>query len=192
VALTQGISDSIQKVLAENRATLDPAEADTAIFYSISNCQPGLAGISFGNSLIKQVAEDLSRELPGLKTYATLSPIPGLRRWLDTLPEGTDFEDPARLKALTAHYLLEERTEEGAPRDPVARFHLGNGALVHAVHAEADTSPAGMERSAGAMVNYLYDLNRINQNIEAFVGNQQIVASPQVRTLARGAQLTDA
>ncbi|APX88832.1 decarboxylase [Brevirhabdus pacifica] len=195
VALTRGAASSIQAVLAENREAIAPEEADTAVFYSISNCQPGLAGVSFGNSLIKQVAQDLGRELPNLKTYVTLSPIPGLARWLEQLGKPLDPAappEPATLRALAAHYLTEARRSDKLPVDPVARFHLGNGALVHAVHAEADLSPKGLAQSGGAMVNYLYDLSRITQNSEAFVGRHQIAASPQVRTMARSAETTDA
>lgn len=195
VALTRGVPGSIQSVLAEGREAIAPDDADTAVFYSISNCQPGLAGISFGNSLIKQVAEDLSRELPGLKTYVTLSPIPGLARWLDGQGRALTPEAPpadSALQSLAAHYLTEARRPDGLPVDPVARFHLGNGAQIHAVHAGADLSDKGLAQSGGAMVNYLYDLDRISQNTEAFVARHQIAASPQVRALARAADLTDA
>lgn len=183
VALTRGVPGSIQSVLEEGRKELDPARADTAVFYSISNCQPGLAGISFGNSLIKQVVEDLSAELPNLSTFVTLSPIPGLAQWAES--EGLTLpEDPDALRRLAARYLLTAR-RDGRPWDPVARFHLGNGARVHAVHTEADTSPTGLRQSGGAMVNYGYEPARIAANHEAYATEGRIVASRSVHGLAR-------
>jgi len=187
VALTRGIAKSIQHVLAEERAPLRGADADTAVFYSISNCQSGLAGISFGNSLIKQVVEDLSRELPGLKTFVTLSPVPTLNRWL--VAEGHDPKalDAASLRSLCAHYLTEAKDSRGLPQDPVARFHLGNGALLHDVAAGADLSANGLAQSSGTMVNYLYDRARISQNHERFVSSREVPASREVRGLVRAA-----
>ena len=184
VALTKGIPNSVQELLSEDRDGIVADEADTAVFYSISNCQAGLANISFGNSLIKQVALDLALELPGLKNYVTLSPIPGLNDWLSE--EGVDpipGEDD-RIRALTAHYLLEAKREGGAPRDPVARFHLGNGAQVHKVHAGADVSKKGMSQSSGVMVNYLYDLGKVSQNHERFATTAKISTSSEVRSLS--------
>lgn len=182
VALTKGIPNSVQGLLADDRTAIEAEEADTAVFYSISNCQTGLAGISFGNSLIKQVVSDLSKELPGLKTFVTLSPIPGLNRWLAE----TDLNALKRQdnQALAAHYLLEAKRPDGMPFDPVARFHLGNGARVHAVHADADVSENGQRQSNGTMVNYLYDLSQISQNHESFVGEKTVVASDAVKTLS--------
>jgi malonyl-CoA decarboxylase len=179
VALTKGVPNSIQGLLADDRSAIEADEADTAVFYSISNCQAGLAGISFGNSLIKQVVSDLSKELPGLKTFVTLSPIPGLSSWLKNADIDANTTDD--LQALAAHYLLEAKRPDGMPFDPVARFHLGNGALVHAVHAHADTSENGLRQSGGAMVNYLYDLSQISQNHERFVGEKTVVASDAVK-----------
>lgn len=190
VALMQGIPGSVQALLAEDRPTLPEAEADTAVFYSISNCQAGLAGVSFGNSLIKQVATDLSLQLPGLKTFVTLSPIPGFARWLaETVPD-TDTGDEAALRALAAWYLTRARDARGQPLDPVARFHLGNGASVHQIHAGADNSPKGLAQSHGMMVNYLYDLARVSQNHERFASEQRIATSPEVRALAATAEKT--
>nr|WP_319385654.1 malonyl-CoA decarboxylase family protein [uncultured Roseibium sp.] len=189
VALTKGIASSIQSLLAEDREAHAAEDADTAVFYSISNCQAGLANISFGNSLIKQVASDLAAELGGLKTFVTLSPIPGLTRWLDR--EGDEWADdqPDQMKAKAAHYLLNAKSRGGRPFDPVARFHLGNGAIVHAVHAEADTSEKGHAQSGGAMVNYLYDLSKVAQNHEKFATTQEVMATDAVRSLARSAAL---
>ena len=182
VALTKGIPNSIQDLLADEREAINAGDADTAVFYSISNCQTGLAGISFGNSLIKQVASDLARDLPRLSTFVTLSPIPGLNRWLETSKYAVD--DSSQDQALAAHYLLEAKKTDGTPFDPVARFHLGNGAKVHAVHAMADTSDNGLKQSNGTMVNYLYDLSQISQNHEKFVENNTVVASATVKSLS--------
>lgn len=187
VALTKGIPKSIQDLLADEREAINASDADTAVFYSISNCQTGLAGISFGNSLIKQVASDLARDLPGLSTFVTLSPIPGLNRWLETSKYAVD--DSSQDQALAAHYLLEAKKPDGTPFDPVARFHLGNGAKVHAVHAMADTSDNGLKQSNGTMVNYLYDLSQISQNHEKFVENNTVVASATVKSLSASVKI---
>ncbi|MEP2532197.1 malonyl-CoA decarboxylase [Shimia sp.] len=185
VALTRGVPGSIQDVLSEDRAESTAEEADTAVFYSISNCQAGLAGISFGNSLIKQVVRDLSHELPGLKKFVTLSPIPGLSRWLDTKGQLPEDNTQKALKQLAAHYLLDAKKPDGKPIDPVARFHLGNGAQVHQVHAQADLSDKGLGQSHGVMVNYLYDSSRITQNVEQFAKNDEVAAASAVKTLAK-------
>lgn len=183
VALTQGVPGSIQQLLAEDRAPLRAGDADTAVFYSISNCQAGLAAISFGNSLIKQVASDLSTELPALKTFVTLSPIPGLIKYVTDTGQNADLTDDTALRQLAAHYLIEAKQTSGQPLDPVARFHLGNGAQVHAVHARADISPNGMAQSGGAMVNYLYDLARVSQNHERFASQAEVIADAEPRAL---------
>ncbi len=190
VALNSGIPGSIQALLAEDRDPMPKDQADTAVFYSISNCQAGLASISFGNSLIKQVASDLAAELPGLKTFVTLSPIPGLTKWLSQESHEWDVEQPDQMKALAAHYLLNAKSRGNMPFDPVARFHLGNGALVHAVHADADTSEKGRAQSGGTMVNYLYDLARVGQNHEQFATTREVISSPEVTSLAATASLT--
>ncbi|MEW2915959.1 malonyl-CoA decarboxylase [Ruegeria sp. ANG10] len=190
VALNSGIPGSVQALLAEDRDPMPEEKVDTAVFYSISNCQAGLASISFGNSLIKQVASDLAAELTGLKTFVTLSPIPGLTNWL--VQEGIewDIEEPDRMKALAARYLLNAKGRGNMPFDPVARFHLGNGAMVHAVHADADTSDKGRTQSGGTMVNYLYDLARVAQNHEKFANSREVIASPEAKSLAASASLT--
>jgi len=188
VALTKGVPSSIQDLLSEDRAPIAAEDANTAVFYSISNCQKGLAGISFGNSLIKQVAADLSLELPGLKTFVTLSPIPGFRNWI----EGNDLTqlpvDQKQLKALAAHYLIAAKRKNGMPLDPVARFHLGNGAEVHQVHADADLSAKGQQQSAGVMVNYLYNLAKVSQNHERFATSHDIAASSDIKSLSAAAE----
>lgn len=183
VALTRGVPSSIQATLDGKRKILSEDQADTAVFYSISNCQAGLAGISFGNSLIKQVVRDLSSRLPGLKTFVTLSPIPGLARWMadqDIAPgDGTALAQSA------ASYLLDARRPDGSPVDAVARFHLGNGARISAIHAGADTSAAGLKRSHGAMVNYEYQPDRIARNAARYAEDGQVAATSQVRGMAR-------
>ena len=184
VALTHGIPSSVQKVLTEERVALPANEADTAVFYSISNCQVGLASISFGNSLIKQVASDLSAELESLETFVTLSPIPNLTKWLNSNELTYSAESNENMRAAAAYYLLNAKARDGLPYDPVARFHLGNGAIVHAVHADADTSAKGIKQSGGAMVNYLYDLAKVEQNHETFVTTHAVPANQEVKDLA--------
>jgi malonyl-CoA decarboxylase len=205
VALMSEIPGSIQAVLAPDRAPLPPSSATVAVFYSISNCQPGLAGVSFGAFLIKQVAEDLTRELPGLNTFVTLSPVPGLVRWLheqaDAEPEGDAAETLAlvenpdwaaddgvtaarpRTLSLAARYLLDAKRPDGQPRDPVARFHLGNGAELAAVHWPGDVSANGLRSGAGVMVNYRYRLDRIEANHEAYAAEGRIATTRAVRAL---------
>ncbi len=187
VALTNGVATSIQKVLSESREEIDLQGANSAIFYSISNCQEGLSGISFGNSLIKQVAQDLSREMPHLKTFVTLSPIPGLTKWIKD--EGLEklVEDQGMLKQITAHYLVEAKGKNRRPIDPVAKFHLGNGATIHQINIDADLSEKGLLQSKGVMVNYLYDLSKISQNVELFSKEGDISANTTIKALSRQA-----
>ena len=192
VALTRGTPDSIQTILSETHRSLAATDADTATFYSISNCQAGLAGISFGNSLIKTVVQHLLRDLPQIKTFVTLSPIPGFVQWLYETNQFDDSADPQTLLPLAAHYLLEAKHRTGQPRDSVARFHLNNGALVEAVHADADISENGLGQSCGVMVNYRYDLNKISTNHEAYANQKSVVASKAVKSLAEQVQLVDA
>src|SRR5438093_9500315 len=190
VALTHGMSAKVQPLLALDSPVVDPASADCAIFYSITNPQEGLRGISFGNLLIKQVAEDLGREFPRVKTFATLSPIPGFRKWLaggtglrESDPRHAElaallakldvqdwFKDKARaaeilkqLGRLCAYYLLHVKQDD-EPLDAVARFHLGNGARLERLNWLGDISAAGMRRSAGLMVNYVYRLDDVERN----------------------------
>lgn len=191
VALTQGVPGSVQDVLADDRQEITARDADTAVFYSISNCQSGLAGISFGNSLIKQVVADLSRDLPNLKTFVTLSPIPGLNGWLASQGRDLGSSPGPRQEQLAADYLVNSKRADGYPVDPVARFHLGNGAMVHALHAAADVSPNGLAQSGGVMVNYLYDLSLISQNHERYAATQQVVASPDVIAQSAAAKTQD-
>jgi malonyl-CoA decarboxylase len=196
VALTDEIPAAIRPVLARQREALDPRRATTAAFYSISNCQKGLRGISFGSFLIKQVVEELSVEFPALRSFVTLSPVPGLRAWAEATPETVaparlaafDAEPEAHadaLRALAAHYLLTAKGPGGGAADPVARFHLGNGARLEQVHAGADPGERARRASWGVMVNYLYDLDDIERNHEAYANEGAIAASPAVRRLAR-------
>lgn len=204
VALLKDIPGAIQPILADARAPLDPGSATTAVFYSISNCQAGLRGVSFGNFLIKQVVEELKREFETLKTFVTLSPVPELRRWATTSETLTEPQIAARdlleeadlatepeahreaLATLAAQYLVEARSPRGGPVDPVARFHLGNGAQLERINVAADLSPRGLASSWGVMVNYLYDLRKIEVNHEAFANDGTVVCSPEVRRLAEG------
>ena len=192
VALTRGTPNSIQTILSETHRSLAAVDADTATFYSISNCQAGLAGISFGNSLIKTVVQHLLRDLPQIKTFVTLSPIPGLVKWLNETNQFDVASDPQKLAPLAAHYLLETKHRNGQPRDAVARFHLNNGAFVEAVHADADISANGLAQSCGVMVNYRYDLTKISANHEAYANQQSVVASKAVKALAEQIQPADA
>lgn len=226
VALVQGLAGSVQQLLDEKAPVLDPRRADTAIFYSISNCQRGLAGISFGNFLIKRVVELLSAEFRELKTFATLSPVPGFRGWLDPLlaedaPGVLRDEESASLisalpaetgsralagilgkrgwwrepgfhktagpvlERLCARYLLQEANGKRA-RDPVAHFHLSNGARVERICVAGDVSEKGAKESATLMVNYLYDPARIDAYHEDYAGEGKRNASTTVRRLARG------
>ena len=185
VALTEGISSSIQAVLETPRDELRAADADTAIFYSISNCQAGLAGISFGAFLIKQVAADLRAELPNLKVFSTLSPVPGLSAWTEEIGVETEdlSADPGHVAGLAAEYLIEAKSSSGLPRDPVARFHLGNGAELHRINTGADLSEKGLAQSHGVMVNYLYELEKVETRHEAFAAGGELAVSRQVRSL---------
>jgi malonyl-CoA decarboxylase len=196
VALTETISDSIAPLLDEMAADGDIAKATTAIFYSISNTQAGLRGVSFGDSLIKHVVETLQGEFPRLKTFATLSPMPGFRAWLagQVPPEQlAAWEDPLALDAksplrqqLLAHaarYLGRE-WKDGKPLDPVARFHLGNGARIERLNWAGDPSPKGLRQSFGLMVNYLYDLKRLDRH-RALLSQGEIPMSAAVEDLYR-------
>lgn len=195
VALTRAIPAAINAIIRPDRERILPSEATTAVFYSISNCQKGLRGISFGNFLIKQVVAELQSELPDLKTFVTLSPVPGLRKWAEAKPELLPPEDQAAIaqpdgppaedaRRVGARYLLRARRPRGSAADPVAHFHLGNGASLHRVHAAADLSPNGRANSWEVMVNYLYDGASIEANHQAYATDHTIAASAEVRKLA--------
>ncbi|WP_281954756.1 malonyl-CoA decarboxylase [Pseudophaeobacter arcticus] len=185
VALTKGRASSIQALLSEDRTPIAASDADTAVFYSISNCQPGLAQISFGSSLIKQVATDLAAEQDGLKTFVTLSPIPGLRKWSDQIGAPWDPDTPETMQGLAAHYLVNAKRDDGLPFDPVARFHLGNGAVISDIYPTGDQSPKGLEQSGGVMVSYYYDLAKVTDNQEHYIATKDVQALPSVKTLAK-------
>lgn len=207
VALTGEIPGTITGILAEDRPRLAPETATTAVFYSISNCQKGLRGISFGNFLIKQVVEELRRDFDTLTTFVTLSPVPGLRAWAEAeagrddspltpaqralIPRLAEDEaarqDPV-LARLAARYLTGADAPGAGSRDPVARFHLGNGARLDRIHLMGDPSPRGLQSAWGVMVNYLYDLDSIERNHEAFATRGEVIASPAVHKLARAAK----
>lgn len=187
VALTEELPGAIQTIIAEQRDPIDPREASHAIFYSISNCQDGLRGIPFGNYLIKRVVGLLCEELPQLKTFATLSPVPGFAKWL-AKEQGKDAAVPPahELRELAAKYLVTGRNPKGLVLDPVGRFHLGNGARLEAVHANGDLSANGLRQSHGVMVNYLYDLSEIEANHFALTELGTVAASRTVQALVDG------
>jgi malonyl-CoA decarboxylase len=185
IALTDHIPHSIQDILADDRPVLNDDAFTTATFYSISNCQKGLAGISFGNSLIKTVVRELSADMKAIKQFVTLSPIPGLAKWVAS--EGIDTDglaDAEKMPALTAQYLCHAKRPDGQPADPVARFHLNNGALIHAVHQHADTASLAQKQSFGMMVNYLYHVPDIEQNHEKYADGK-VVTAAAIQALAK-------
>jgi malonyl-CoA decarboxylase len=200
IALTDAVPDALAPLLLQNREPPALDKVNTVVFYSISNCHPGLAGITFGNFLIKNVVDELKKEIPSLKTFVTLSPVPGFRKWLleadltglvaeEMIPRlrhpvgrVVDAKVYDALIKLCAHYLLKVKSGE-LPRDPVARFHLGNGAQLYRLHGAADLSAKGREQSAGIMVNYLYDLPKIEENHEAYFDQGRIAASRTIKRL---------
>jgi malonyl-CoA decarboxylase len=214
VALVDRISEGIVPLLDESAVAVPAAKATTAIFYSISNTQAGLRGVSFGDSLIKRVVETLQEELPRLKTFATLSPIPGFRAWLgknaaslmprldekraaelgrllgsmpptaERLIAAVDAQTPIDPKSPLRQWLMQAAAEylghalvDGKPADPVARFHLGNGARVERLNWASDPSPKGHKQSWGLMVNYLYDLKRLDKHRSGLAQNKIAVSS---------------
>jgi malonyl-CoA decarboxylase len=216
VALTEAIPTAIAPLLAAERQLVPVERARTAVFYSISNTQKGLGGISFGSFLIKQVVEELRRELPKLDTFITLSPVPGFMTWLkraEDVPvtdeermllenlDKSDWFENAELAAqlrgvlepLAAHYFLKARTSKGRLIDSVARFHIGNGARLEKIDWLGDLSPKGLRESAGVMVNYLYRLDDIEKNHEAYANEGEVTASSTVKKLlkAEGRRLLD-
>jgi len=184
VALTREIPASIQQLLATDRVPIAAENADTAVFYSISNCQDGLRGISLGHFLVKQVAEDLRRGVPNLRHFVTLSPIPGFIKWRDTHIASPD-RDVERLQGDAIDYLLGAKARDGRPLDPVARFHLGNGARLERLNPGADLSAKGLAQSGGLMVNYRYDPAAIEANHEAYVEDAAMIVGPSIQSLAR-------
>ncbi|MGE5096811.1 MAG: malonyl-CoA decarboxylase [Betaproteobacteria bacterium] len=212
VAFVNEMPSEVGPILAMESAVGDPRRARCAVFYSITSCQPGLKGISFGNFLIKQVAADLHAELPNLRIFATLSPVPGLRSWarrkLQQVAERDAVREPLRmavleevsrpgtmpdaafresLEGLAAWYLTRE-WDNGHAVDPVARFHLGNGARLERVNWAADTSAKGVAQSFGLMVNYVYDLDDVEKNHEEYMNRHRVVCSGAIEKLARGVE----
>ena len=206
VALARGMSGNVGPLLAADAPVGDASQANSAIFYSITNCQVGLSGISFGNFLIKQVVEELGRELPRIRTFASLSPMPGfctwlrseqvrpslsteLRKQLQRLDASDSKSDPVpaalrpEMMSLGATYLLFAKRDR-APFDSVARFHLMNGARAERLNWMADTSDAGVRQSLGLMVNYVYELAAVERNHEAFARRDEIIASRALVRLA--------
>jgi len=228
VALVKGMSANVQALLDESAPLGNPEDADTAIFYSISNAQKGLAGISFGNFLIKRVVGQLTNELKGLKTFATLSPVPGFVNWLGKTiaagqaglltpserkainsitgknggakgvlksvlsnPDWVNDEDlyqvmKVPLLRLCANYLINEKGRQNRALDPVANFHLSNGAVMERLNWAGDRSENGLKQSAGIMINYLYDLDVIEENHEAYTGAGKITASSALKNISKG------
>lgn len=200
VALTEEIPRAIEPVLQIEREALAAQEASTAVFYSISNCQAGLAGISFGNFLIKRVAQELKQEFPELKRFVTLSPVPGLMKWLrgaqPELAARFDSADAAfwdgeaatqekTFLAAAMRYFTRSDRPDGWPNDPVARFHLGNGAVLEQLNFGGDRSEKGMAQSGGLMVNYLYDLKVVEANHEAFHESKAVPLSSALKPLQK-------
>jgi len=212
VALTREIPDAIAPILGKEREIMDADKTRTATFYSISNCQRGLAGVSFGNFLIKQVVEEIRREMPRLSTFITLSPVTSFAPWLkrereDEKSGALSDSDKATLAALdrpgwwrndeiaaalkdtlmraAGWYYLRARNQRGLPVDAVARFHLGNGARLERINWLADTSDRAMAQAHGLMVNFLYDLDEIEKNHETYAEGRTVVASGAVQRLLR-------
>jgi malonyl-CoA decarboxylase len=212
IALTREIPSAIDPILATQRHPLDQERATTAVFYSISNCQRGLAGVTFGNFLIKQVVEEVSREFTRLSTFVTLSPVSSFAEWLRRerandasraltvydkealagLDDDGWWRDPGKsedvrepLLRAAAWYFLHARNRRGTPIDSVARFHLGNGARLERINWLGDRSEKALRQSHGLMVNYLYDLDHIERNHEAYAEQRNVVASSAVTRLAR-------
>ena len=191
VALTPGIPKSIQKIINLDRQEIEIEDANTAIFYSISNCHNGLLGISFGNFLIKQVASNLKRELPDLNLFTTFSPLPGFMKWMEeyspiSFERCTDkncSEDELTKNAIK--YLTNSERDDGMPNDPVSRFHIGNGASLERINLNADTSEKGMTQSYGVMANYLYDLDVVEENHEIFFKNKVVPVSSEIESLKK-------
>jgi len=203
VALTDELPASIRSILNKDAARVDAAAARSATFYSISNCEPGLTGIPFGNLLIKHAVERLRLELPRVRNFATLSPLPGFAGWVRSLGERVSAETRTALAIpgwhrnvtasaelrepllrLAARYLLDAKRSDGAPRDAVARFHLANGAQIERLDWLGDPTPRGIEQSYGVMVNYRYALDRYPANQLAYAANHAVDAGSAVRALA--------
>ena len=206
VALTKGLGKSIQELMKPSNKDL--TRHDTATFYSISNCQEGLSRVTLGNFLIKRVVYEIQEELPHIKNFGTLSPIPGLVEWFSYLEESktknilgdlTDqnvsflksqdlkigdnrfIKNKNAIIKLVAHYIVNEKNEKGLPINDVSRFHLGNGAIVEDIIINANISETGFNRSFGVMVNYLYELKNIEKNHEDYMNNKKVIFSDKLK-----------
>ena len=192
VALTKDIPKNITEILEPNRSRIDSQEATTAVFYSISNCQNGLQGISFGNFLIKQVAKDLEKNFSKLTKFVTLSPVPGFVKWLEKndsklhkklvnkLNVSNIEKNKSLINKLIFDYFFISNREDNLPNDPVARFHIGNGAILENINFLGDVSEKGLQQSLGTMVNYLYDLEEVEKNHEKYVVDKKINTSKRL------------
>ena len=206
VALTKGLGKSIQELMKPSNN--EKKNYDTATFYSISNCQEGLSRVTLGNFLIKRVVYELQEELPHIKNFGTLSPIPGFTEWFSYLVDSkiknilTDFKDKdlsflkskdlkigdnriiehkEALIKLVTHYIINEKNKDGLPMNDVCRFHLGNGAIVEDIVINANISEQGFKRSYGVMINYLYELNTIEKNHEEYMNNKKVIVSDKIK-----------
>ena len=188
VALSNNMPESINEVIKIDRSITLDQDINTAVFYSISNCQEGLSGISFGNFLIKNVAHQLKQEIEGLNRFTTLSPAPGFTKWLNENSIDENINEDALLKEALI-YLMDSKREDGFPKDPVAKFHLGNGAILERVNLNSDLSAKGIEQSKGVMVNYLYDLDALEQNHELFFTTKKVQQSGTITSLRKKLQI---
>ena len=206
VALTKGLGKSIQELMKPSND--EKKNYDTATFYSISNCQEGLSRVTLGNFLIKRVVYEIQEELPHIKNFGTLSPIPGFVDWLSYVEEpkiknilanlknqdvsflksqdlkfgdGRIIENKEAIKRLVAHYIVNEKNQQGLPVNDVSRFHLGNGAIVEDIVVNGNISEQGFKRAFGVMVNYLYELKNIEKNHEDYMNNNKVIVSDRIK-----------
>ena len=188
VALSDNMPETINEVIKIDRSITLDQDINTAVFYSISNCQDGLSGISFGNFLIKKVAHKLKQENEGLDRFVTLSPAPGFTKWLKEKSIDEDLHEDNLLKQALI-YLLDSDREDGYPNDPVAKFHLGNGAILEKVNLNSDLSSKGINQSKGVMINYLYNLDLLEKNHELFFKTKTVQQSDRIKSLRKKFQI---
>lgn len=188
VALCDKMPESINEVIKIDREITEYKDINTAVFYSISNCQDGLAGISFGNFLIKKVAHKLKQELDDLSKFVTLSPMPSFVKWLEKKSIYEDMDEDG-LMTQAILYLTESEREDNSPNDPVAKFHLGNGAILEKINLNADLSEKGIMQSKGLMVNYLYNLELLEKNHELFFKTKNVQQSDGIKSLKKKLQI---
>ncbi len=188
VALSNSMPQTINEIIKIDRNIILDKDINTAVFYSISNCQEGLSGISFGNFLIKKVAHKLKQEHEGLDRFTTLSPAPGFTKWLKEKSINENIDEDTLLKQVLV-YLIDSDRKDGLPNDPVAKFHLGNGAILERVNLNSDLSPKGIKQSKGIMVNYLYDLDLLEKNHELFFKSKKVQLSNRIKGLRKRFQI---